>query len=136
MSPIDISPELKFQTTRSGGKGGQHVNKVETAVIGSFSIPESAILSDDQKTILLERLSNRINAEAVLQVKSQRSRSQLGNKEDVVRKMNALVTHALKPKKKRLTTKPSRQSKEKRIKGKKIKSEIKSGRKKYRPGNE
>jgi len=61
MTPPDISTELNFQTTRSGGKGGQNVNKVETAVIGYFNINASQILNEEQKLLITEKLSNRIN---------------------------------------------------------------------------
>ncbi len=74
---IDVSSEIQLQTTRSGGKGGQNVNKVETAVIAYFNISASQILSEEQKRIVLEKLSNRISSEGSLIVKSQNFRTQL-----------------------------------------------------------
>jgi ribosome-associated protein len=130
---IDITKEISFQTTRSGGKGGQNVNKVETAVIGSFHIESSALLTGEQKQMLKEKLSNRISGEGFLQVKSQTHRTQLANKEEVIWKINELVQNALKKKKPRIATRPSRQSKEKRIESKKRNAEVKSGRRKFRP---
>ena len=135
MMKIDIAREINFRTARSGGKGGQNVNKVETMVEGYFSIGESSLLNDREKNILLEKLARKINAEGFLQVRSQTHRTQLGNKEEVIKKMNALVSQALTKQKKRIATKPTAGSKEKRIDYKKKLGQIKNDRKKIR-GNE
>ena len=130
--PVDISSEITFKTARSGGKGGQNVNKVETMVEGYFDIGNSSLLSEEQKKTIFSRLKNRINAAGILQVRSQVHRSQLSNKADVVIKMNELLKLSLKKEKKRIATKPSAASKAKRLDAKKIASENKKGRQKFR----
>lgn len=127
---IDVIKEIKFKTARSSGSGGQNVNKVETMVEGYFNINASSLLNAEQKLLLHQKLANKINSEGLLQVKSQVERSQLGNKELVIKKINILVNKALILPKKRKRTRPSAVAKEKRINTKKRKGEIKSGRKK------
>ena len=127
---INVLKEIKFRTARSGGSGGQNVNKVETMVEGYFHVQASQLLSAEQKELVATKLANKITDEGFLLVKSQTERSQLGNKEEVIRKINTLVNHALIKPKKRKPTKPSKAAKEKRIESKKKKGEIKQGRKK------
>ena len=129
---IELTKEIIFRTARSGGKGGQNVNKVETMVEGYFSIRDSALFTDEEKAVLERKLASRINSDGFLQVKSQVHRTQLGNKAEVVRKMEALIEAGLKKEKRRIATKPSKASKERRMGQKKRQSEIKAGRRRMR----
>lgn len=126
----DLLPEFTFQTSRSSGPGGQNVNKVNSKVELRFNISASSLLTDEQKEILLSKLEAKINAEGFLVIVSQRDRSQLANKEDVIQKTYQLIEKALRPVKKRKSTKPTRSSIEKRLTEKRIKSDIKQNRQK------
>jgi ribosome-associated protein len=132
---IDITKEIVFQTARSGGKGGQNVNKVETMVEGRWKIEDSALMDEEQKNIIAQKLANKITEDGYLLVKSQSERSQLGNKQVVIKKINQLIQQALIRKRFRIPTKPSAASKDKRIESKKRNAEIKTNRRRFRSGD-
>ncbi len=126
----DLSAEFIFQASRSSGPGGQNVNKVNSKIELRFNIQNSVILTDDQKEILFSKLSAKVSLDGFLIVVSQRDRSQLVNKEDAIRKLYELIEKALRPVKRRKSTRPTRSSVEKRLTGKRIKADIKQNRQK------
>lgn len=130
INPEQLHPEIVFQTARSGGKGGQNVNKVETKVELRLDIPNSQVLSDEQKDFLLKKLANKTTNEGILILTHQTERSQLANKERVIQKFDRLIREAFVVPRRRRATRPTLASKRRRIQSKKQRSETKKLRRK------
>ena len=120
--------ELSESFVRSSGPGGQNVNKVETKVQLKFDVNNSLILSEEEKLTLLQKVSNKIDQEGFLHLSSQEKRSQIQNKELVVKKFYDLLRTAFHKKKIRKATKPSKGAIEDRLKSKKAQAEKKANR--------
>lgn len=121
--------ELSFKTSRSGGAGGQHVNKVSTKVELNFDVLNSAHLSDEQKERIQLKLANRMSKDGVLQIISQSERTQLRNKHLAISKFKELIVSCFEVVKKRIPKKVPKSAIEKRLKSKKIQSNKKNSRK-------
>ena len=109
-SSPDLLPEFVFKTSRSGGAGGQHVNKVATKVQLQFDVQQSQLLSEDEKNLLLVKLENQLTENGVLQVTSQEGRSQHDNKLVALRKMYRLLNKCFEVPKPRKPSKPTKSS--------------------------
>ncbi|MDA3909951.1 MAG: alternative ribosome rescue aminoacyl-tRNA hydrolase ArfB [Bacteroidales bacterium] len=128
-----ILEELSFKTSRSGGKGGQHVNKTETKVQLAFDIRQSAFLTDDEKERLIENAANLLTKDEVLQMACETSRSQSANKAELIERFIEVLRDALKEEKPRKETKVPKVEKKKRLENKRKLSEKKQYRKPPEP---
>lgn len=124
----DIQKEFIFKTSRSGGAGGQHVNKVESRVEARWQVRDSRLLSEEERNRLIDKLKHRISGEGVLSVSASDSRAQSENKQLAAKRLQALIEKALLIPKKRKKTVLPRSVKEKRLSDKKLASERKASR--------
>lgn len=125
----NIFRECNYKTSRSGGKGGQNVNKLETKVEIEFNVLSSESLTATQKEIILSKYTSFVE-ESIIKLVSSTHRTQLENKKEAQKKLITLLERLLKPVKRRVATKPSKASKQKKLDSKKRRSETKSLRKK------
>jgi ribosome-associated protein len=123
-----LENEITYKASRSGGAGGQHVNKVSTKIELDFDVHNSNVLTDEQKEVILKKLASKITKDGILQIVSQSERSQLRNKKVVLDKFRELITDSFLVRTARKPTKIPRAIKEKRLRMKKIKAEIKKRR--------
>ncbi|AWW32494.1 aminoacyl-tRNA hydrolase [Echinicola strongylocentroti] len=130
ISRLDFSNEVTFKTAKSGGPGGQNVNKVNTKVQLVFDVRSSQILTEEEKDKVLEQLGTKLNADGHIQVVVQESRSQLQNKTLALQKFGQLISKVFVRKKKRKPTKPTKSAVKKRLDNKKRKGEKKQWRRK------
>ena len=124
----DLEKELQFQASRSGGPGGQNVNKVASKIELRFHVESSEQLTDDEKALILAKLANRITNDGFLQLTCQTERSQLQNKELCIARFYELLRQALTPQKKRKATKPTHTSVKQRLESKKRQAQKKANR--------
>lgn len=122
LKKVDILKELTFKTSRSGGKGGQHVNKVSTKVELNFDLKSTSLFTEEEKVRLFLKLANRINSDGILQIITEEERSQIKNKERSIQKLLILLKNALFIPKIRKASKPKKSAIEKRLKSKQITS--------------
>ena len=120
-----IKREIRFETAKSSGPGGQNINKRNTKVLGLWNFSVSRLISADEKNKITQSLRSKINMGRTLILSSQKSRSQIQNKKNVIETMVKFVNHALKEEKPRVATKPTMSGIKKRLTGKKVHSEIK-----------
>lgn len=128
MNHQSLYTELTFKTSRSGGAGGQNVNKVSSKVELIFDLAKSTQFTVEQKETIFVKLANRIDNEGLLHLQCDETRSQLKNKEMVFERLLDLISIALKPVKKRKPSKPSKASIRKRLETKKKLSDKKDSR--------
>lgn len=125
-----IFSEFSFKAVRSSGAGGQNVNKVSSKVVLTFDVRQSKGLSNEEKMMLQAKISTKLTQDGILILTSEEDRSQLKNKESVIKKCFRLLENALVIPKERKETKIPRAVKEKRLNAKKVMSVLKQNRKK------
>ncbi len=130
MDTTKLQPDLRYAFARSGGAGGQNVNKVSTKAELRFSVRDSLLLTDDERATLLEKLANKLTTEGELVLTHQTDRTQLGNREKVTKKFYRLIAKAFEVPKPRRATRPSRAAVEARHTGKRLRGTVKELRKK------
>ncbi len=130
MDATRLQPELQYQFARSGGAGGQNVNKVATKAELRFDVRHSSLLSEEERAVLEEKWANKLTTEGELVLTHQTERTQLANKERVTKKFYQLIEKAFVKPKPRRATKPSKTAVEERISTKKRKGDVKANRKK------
>ena len=108
LEPRHLLPYVQMKTSRSGGSGGQHVNKVETKVTLIFPLATAGMFTGEERARIMGRLASRVQADGTIQVSSQESRSQLENRELALVKLAKLLDAAREPVKPRRPTKPTR----------------------------
>ena len=131
MIPVkeELVKEVTFKTSRSGGKGGQNVNKVSSKVELIFNIADSAFFTEDEKALMIQRLTTKLDSEGNLHIVSQEDRSQLLNKQKTLIKLIAVLEKSLKIQKKRKPTKIPKAVIEKRLNNKLVTATKKANRK-------
>lgn len=117
--------ELQFEHVRASGPGGQNINKVATGIQLRFDLSNSLSLASDLKGRLIRLAGKRVNADGVLVIEAKRFRTQEANREDAVKRFVELVQRAAVKPKKRVGTKPTKASLEKRLKEKKQRGKVK-----------
>ena len=130
MDKEKIISELSFKAVRSSGAGGQNVNKVSSKVVLTFDLNASQCLSDEEKELILNKIKTKLTSENILILNCDEDRSQLKNKEIVIKRFLEIITKALIIPKPRKATKIPRSIIEKRLKNKASNSEIKQNRRK------
>jgi ribosome-associated protein len=128
--------ELRFRFSRSSGPGGQHVNRSETRVELLFDVANSPGLSDAQRAVILHRLGRQVDTDGVLHIVSSVTRSQAENRADAIARFQALLAAALRPRKRRVPTRPSQAARAARLTDKKVRSTVKASRRSVREADE